>query len=201
MSPTLLRERPPTALRQYDAPVSAAELREVSPAEAAFVAGDESALRQAYDDHGSMIYTFCSRALGPERAHDVTQEVFLSAWRARDRFDPVKGNLAAWLTGIAKNRIIDSIRSEKRHSDRRAPESTEDLGREGAAETTGDRLLVADALRTLPERPREILTLHYFEDLTHPEIAARTNLPLGTVKSDIRRGLARIRAHMEHQNV
>jgi RNA polymerase sigma factor (sigma-70 family) len=198
---TTFLERPPAEPLHYDAVVNMAEMNGVPAADAAFVTGDESALRQAYDAHGSMIYTFCSRALGPERAHDVTQEVFLSAWRARQRFEPSKGNLAAWLTAIAKNRIIDSIRSEKRHSDRRAPESTEDLGREGEAETTGDRLLVADALRTLPERPRKILTLHYFEGLTHPEISVRTNLPLGTVKSDIRRGLARIRAHMENQNV
>jgi RNA polymerase sigma factor (sigma-70 family) len=198
---TAFLERPPTEPLQYGVVVNLAATNGIPSADAIFATGDESALRQAYDAHGSMIYTFCSRALGPERAHDVTQEVFLSAWRARERFDPSKGNLAAWLTAIAKNRMIDSIRSEKRHSDRRAPESAEDLGREGEAETTGDRLLVADALRTLPERPREILTLHYFEDLTHPEIAARTNLPLGTVKSDIRRGLARIRAHMEHQNV
>ncbi|MFT5203734.1 MAG: RNA polymerase sigma factor (sigma-70 family) [Candidatus Aldehydirespiratoraceae bacterium] len=198
---TALLDGPPTESLQYDVFVNVAEMNGVPVADAAFVAGDDSALRLAYDAHGSMIYTFCSRSLGPERANDVTQEVFLSAWRARERFDPSKGNLAAWLTAIAKNRIIDSIRSEKRHSDRRAPESAEELGREGEAETTGDRLLVADALRTLAERPREILTLHYFEDLTHPEIAERTNLPLGTVKSDIRRGLARIRAHMEHQNV
>ena len=60
--------------------------------------------------------------------------------------------------------------------------------------------MVADALLTLPERARTILTLHYFEDLTHPQIAERTELPLGTVKSDIRRGLERIRRHLEVQH-
>ncbi len=72
---------------------------------------------------------------------------------------------------------------------------------ESEAEGLGDKMLVADALRALPERPRTILTLHYFEDLTHPQIAERTQLPLGTVKSDIRRGLERIRQHMEAQHV
>jgi RNA polymerase sigma-70 factor (ECF subfamily) len=181
--------------------VSAAEIRLVDEVDAAFARGDEDALRQAYDTHGSLVYTLCSRALGPERANDVTQEVFLSAWRARTRFDPAKGNLAAWLTGISKNRIIDAIRAEKRHSDRRAPEPTEELPTESEAEHLGDQMLVADALRILPERPRQILTLHYFEDLTHPQIAERTNLPLGTVKSDIRRGLARIRRYLEQQHV
>ena len=186
---------------RYAERVTAAEIRPVGDAEAAFARGDDDALRRAYDEHGRLIYTFCARSLGPERAHDVTQEVFLSAWKARDRFDPAKGNLAAWLTGIAKNRIIDAVRAEKRHSDRRAPESTDDMPDESETESLGDRLLVADALRTLPERSRTILTLHYFEDLTHPQIAERTQLPLGTVKSDIRRGLARIRQHLEVHDV
>ncbi|GJM39204.1 MAG: RNA polymerase sigma factor [Acidimicrobiales bacterium] len=181
--------------------MNAAEIRIVDDVDATFAQGGDDALRRAYDAHGSLVYTLCSRALGPERANDVTQEVFLSAWRARERFDPAKGKLAAWLTGIAKNRIIDAIRAEKRHSDRRAPESTEELPTEGEAERLGEQMLVADALRTLPDRPRQILTLHYFEDLTHPQIAERTNLPLGTVKSDIRRGLARIRQHLEQQHV
>ncbi|MDW3218066.1 MAG: sigma-70 family RNA polymerase sigma factor [Acidimicrobiales bacterium] len=181
--------------------MSPAETRVVDEVDAAFARGGDDALRRAYDAHGSLVYTLCSRALGPERANDATQEVFLSAWRARDRFDPSKGNLAAWLTGIAKNRIIDAIRAEKRHADRRAPESSDELPTESDTESLGDRMLVADALRSLPERPRQILTLHYFEDLTHPQIAERTNLPLGTVKSDIRRGLARIRQHLEQQHV
>jgi RNA polymerase sigma-70 factor (ECF subfamily) len=181
--------------------VSTADVRVVGDADAAFARGDDDAVRLAYAEHGRLIYSFCSRALGPERANDVTQEVFISAWKARDRFDPGKGNLAAWLTGIAKNRIIDAVRAEKRHSDRRAPESTEGLPSESEAEAVGDRMLVADALRSLPERPRQILTLHYFEGLTHPQIAERTQLPLGTIKSDIRRGLERIRQHMEEQHV
>lgn len=192
-----IRDQP---ARGYAQTVSAAEIRVVDDVDAAFAGGDDDALRRAFDAHGSLVYSLCARAIGPERANDVTQEVFLSAWRARERFDPSKGNLAAWLTGITKNRIIDAIRAEKRHSDRRAPESSDELPTEGEAEQLGDRMLVADALRQLDERPRTILTLHYFEDLTHPQIAERTNLPLGTVKSDIRRGLARIRQYMEQQH-
>jgi len=203
MTATLTRpEQQQVSHDGYAVVVSAAEIRVVGDADAAFVRGDDDALRRAYDQHGSLIFTFCSRALGPERAGDVTQEVFLSAWRARDRFDPTKGNLAAWLTGIAKNRIIDSVRAEKRHSDRRAPESAADAGViQADTDSLGDKMLVADALRTLPERSRTVLALHYFEDLTHPEIADRTELPLGTVKSDIRRGLERIRQHLEAQHV
>ena len=187
--------------RHYYGGVSAAEIRVIDDVDTAFERGDDDALHQAYDAHGKLIYNFCSRAIGPERAHDVTQEVFLSAWRARARFDPTRGNLAAWLTGIAKNRIIDSVRSEKRHSDRRAPEPADSLSTESETEMLGDQMLVADALRTLPHRSRTVLTLHYFHDLTHPQIAEQTQIPLGTVKSDIRRGLDRIREHLEVQGV
>jgi len=164
------------------------------------VRGDDDALRRAYDEHGRLVYSFCAKSLGSERAKDVTQEVFLSAWRARDRYNPEKGRLGAWLMAIARNRVIDNVRSEKRHSDRRADEDTIELSTEAEVERTSDQMLVADALRELPERSREVITLAYFHDLTHPQISERTNIPLGTVKSDIRRGLARIRRHLEAQH-
>ena len=62
----------------------------------------------------------CRRALGPDAANDVTQEVFVSAWKGRAQFDPARGNLAQWLVGITKRRIIDHLRSEGRHANRRA---------------------------------------------------------------------------------
>jgi RNA polymerase sigma-70 factor (ECF subfamily) len=179
--------------------VTTAEVPVGHDVECAFVRGDDDALRRAYDEYGRLVYSFCARSLGAERAKDVTQEVFLSAWRARERYNPQKGRLGAWLMGIARNRVIDNVRSEKRHSDRRADEDAVHLCTEAEVERTSDQMLVADALRELPERSREVIMLAYFHDLTHPQIAERTNIPLGTVKSDIRRGLARIRRHLETQ--
>lgn len=184
----------------YSRRVTAAEAPAFDEVEVAFASGDDHALRLAYDAHGRMIYGFCARSLGPERAKDVTQDVFVSAWKARHRYDPAKGRLGAWLMAITRNRIIDNVRAEKRHSDRRADEDSVELRTDAEVDTTGDKMLVADALLALPERAREVITLAYFHDLTHPQIAERTNIPLGTVKSDIRRGLARIRQHLENQN-
>ena len=185
---------------RYDRRMTTAEVPVGHDVETAFVRGDDDALRRAYDEYGRLVYSFCARSLGSERAKDVTQEVFLSAWRARERYNPDKGRLGAWLMGIARNRVIDNVRSEKRHSDRRADEDSVELSTEAEVERTSDQMLVADALRELPERSREVIMLAYFHDLTHPQIAERTNIPLGTVKSDIRRGLARIRRHMETQH-
>lgn len=197
-----LTELPPPVQRatRYSLCVTAAQTPIGHNVETAFVRGDDNALRLAYDAHGRMVYGFCARSLDPERAKDVTQEVFVSAWKARHRYDPGKGRLGAWLMAIARNRIIDNVRSEKRHSDRRADEDSVDLSTEAEVDATSDKMLVADALRQLPERAREVITLAYFHDLTHPQIAERTNIPLGTVKSDIRRGLARIRQHLENQH-
>jgi RNA polymerase sigma-70 factor (ECF subfamily) len=179
--------------------VSTAEVRAVDPVEEMFAAGDDTALRSAYDAHGSLIYSFCRRTLDDERAKDVTQEVFVSAWRSRHRFDASRGTLAGWLTAIAKNRIIDNVRSEARHST-----SSVEPGELATPHDTphdvdriGDRMLVADALTALPERSRTVIELAYFGDLTHVQVAEQLGLPLGTVKSDIRRGLTSIRHHLE----
>jgi RNA polymerase sigma-70 factor (ECF subfamily) len=170
----------------------------IAPLDAAFAAG-EADLRSVYEQHGGLVYGICRRALDEHAAKDVTQEVFVSAWKARDQYDPERGALGAWLVGIAKRRIIDHLRSERRHADRRAAEPVEHTDPDGEVELgrTIDRMVVADALRALPDRARQVITLAYIDGLTHHEITDQTGLPLGTVKSDIRRGLTRIRACLE----
>jgi RNA polymerase sigma factor (sigma-70 family) len=164
----------------------------------AFASG-EADLKQAYDAHGSLIYAICRKALGESSAAEVTQDVFVSAWKARQQFDPSRGALSAWLVGIAKRRIVDHVRRERRHSDRRA-DAIDDppaAPQEQDVERVADRVALGHALSRLPERPREVITLAYVEGFTHQEIATRTGLPLGTIKSDIRRGLLTLRDHLE----
>jgi RNA polymerase sigma-70 factor (ECF subfamily) len=167
----------------------------------AFATGDAD-IRDAYQAHGRLVYSICRRSLDAEAAQDVTQEVFVSAWRGRAQFDPGRGSLAAWLVGITKRRIIDHVRSERRHADRRAAEATDapDTDTETNVDRISDRVVVVEALRSLPDRTREIIELAYLHDYTHHDIAERTGVPLGTVKSDIRRGLLRIRDLMESTN-
>ena len=194
--------RPPlTWPRRYPFGVATNLPTAVDGLDTAFASG-RAPLRDAYDAHGSLVYSICRRALDEHAAKDVTQEVFVSAWRGRHQFDPERGTLAGWLVGITKRRIIDHLRSERRHADRRSEElhETPDHQAEPAVDRTVDRMVVADALRQLPKRTREIIELAYVHDLTHHDIAERTGVPLGTVKSDIRRGLLRIRDQMESTN-
>lgn len=177
------------------------EVSAVDDVEASFVAGEDDALRRAYDAHGRLVYTLCRRSLGSDLASDVTQEVFAAGWFARHQYDPSRGSLGGWLVGIARNKIIEHLRAQGR---RPSTVETPPSGLPAAltvAEIEGlaDRLLLADALAQLPDRPKRLIELAFFEQLTHPEIAKRCDLPIGTVKSDIRRGLARMRRHLERK--
>lgn len=165
--------------------------------EKAFARGDDNALRAAYEQHAGLVYTLCRRALDESRAKDVTQEVFISAWKSHRRYDPGKGTLAGWLIAIAKNRIIDNVRAERKHSERRSREDFGAVAVEADVERIGDALMIAEALRCLSDRARKVISMHYFEDLTLRQIAERTSSPLGTVKSDLRRGLSQMRRQLE----
>lgn len=168
---------------------------------AALAAGDESALRAAYDLHGKLVYSFCRRSLGPERAADATQEVFLAAWRSRARYRPESGSLPGWLLGIARYKVIDILRSDGRAPLPRdltgSSDSDTQLSEEADVTRTAEQMLLADAISKLPERAQTMVRLAFFEDLTHTQISERCDVPLGTVKSDIRRSLERLRRHLE----
>ncbi|WP_419919536.1 sigma-70 family RNA polymerase sigma factor [Candidatus Poriferisocius sp.] len=165
--------------------------------EKAFSRGEEGSLRAVFDQYGSLVYTFCCRTLDESRAKDVTQEVFISAWRSHQSYEPARGALAAWLVSIAKNRIIDNVRSEQRHARHRSHEETAGVTSDEQVEAIGDRLMVAEALNLLSERARQVVKLHYFEGLTHSQIADQLCLPLGTIKSDLKRSLSIIRDYLE----
>lgn len=163
-----------------------------------FVAGDEAALKAVYDHHQRLVHSFCRRTVGVDRAADVTQEVFLAAWRSRTRFDASAGSLTGWIMGIARFKAVDALRADSRRPSTADDELVADLT------TTADRMddlalrmLLADSLQQLPERARKMVELAFFDDMTHAEIAEWTGQPLGTVKSDIRRGLERLRRHLE----
>jgi RNA polymerase sigma factor (sigma-70 family) len=163
-------------------------------------AGDETALRVAYERHGSAVLYLAQRLLGNRAdSEDVTQMTFVAAWTGRDSFDPQRGTMLGWLLGIARRKAIDRLRSAAREQ-----RTTETVQAQPTApevdetpERIVDRLVVADELGRLPDEQRRTLELAFFDDLTHPQIATVTGLPLGTVKSHIRRGMANLRRRWE----
>ena len=168
-----------------------------------FAAGDEQALAWAYERFAGQVHGMAVRAFGPgPDAEDVTQQVFVSAWTGRAGYRPDQGPLPAWLVGICRHKIADTWARQDRQ--RRAAEAAMSEAR-SAPSTTGpqvdatvaDRVLLLGELEQLGQPQRGIIELAFFEDLTHTQIADRTGLPLGTVKSHIRRTLERLRSRLE----
>jgi RNA polymerase sigma-70 factor (ECF subfamily) len=171
----------------------------------AFAEGDEWALEEAYRRWGALIHTVARRATGNSHdADDVAQAVFVSAWRGRHRYSPDRAALPAWLLGITKRRIADhwDARSrEQRRIEAAGHASTAVPQTEESVEQVADRVLIADELSRLDQPQRQIMELAFFDDLTHHQIAERLTLPLGTVKSHIRRSLIRLRGRLEVDGV
>ncbi len=165
--------------------------RDIAMIEATFAAGGRSALGEAYRLYGSLVHTYCVRSVGATSAADVTQEVFVSAWRAQHRYDAARGTLAGWLIAIAKYRCVDHWRKRREQPVADHPQADGPAGPD-EFEQLADRLVLDDALSLLPERQRTVVELAHLDGLTHEQIADRTGLPIGTVKSDLRRSIPRL---------
>jgi RNA polymerase sigma-70 factor (ECF subfamily) len=177
--------------------VAAADGEDDAALARAWPTGGDAAMRRVWERYGTLVHTYCVRAIGDrDLAADCVQETFVSAWKSRDRFDPSRGSLPAWLIGIARHRVHDAYRSRARTPAPRlagGDDTNGAAGTEPETEHVVERLLVADALRTLAPRPRQVVELAFYAGLSQSEIAERLEVPLGTVKSDMRRALLRLR--------
>jgi RNA polymerase sigma factor (sigma-70 family) len=200
----LSRPRQATAA-PYGREVAPPPAPEPSDAEVArrFCAGDESALAVAYQRWAGQVHGMAVRALGsgPD-AEDVTQQTFVAAWTGRARYSADSGPLPAWLVGICRHKIADTwakLERQRRSAEAAAADARAHpgTGSEGLDGAVADRVLLLGELNRIGQPQRRIIELAFFEDLTHTQIADRTGLPLGTVKSHIRRTLERLRNRLE----
>lgn len=166
-----------------------------------FRAGHEDALGEVYDRWSALVHTYALRALGDTHdAEDVTQQVFVAAWRSRETMTPGPSTFPAWLLGIARHKISDARAARARDArrlDAVAAVTVPDETTDGDDALVPDRLVVRQAVDEMGEPRRTILLLAFWQDLTHADIAASTGLPLGTVKSHLRRGLTQLHRTLE----
>ncbi len=166
---------------------------------------DREAFARLFDHFGPRLNGFllrqgCDAAL----AEEIVQDTLTTLWRKAELFDPSKSSLSTWLYRIARNRRIDLARRDR--SDRIDPE---DPILHPAPQAEPDRLMDAQqreealrlALDSLPDEQLSLVKLAFFEGLSHAQVAERTGLPLGTVKSRIRLAFSRLRRVLEADGV
>lgn len=160
---------------------------------------DQEAFGLFYDRFGPVLFSLCLRILRDRRdAEDVLQEVFIQVWRDAARFDESRASIRAWLFTIARSRALDRYRSRKVTTDRIVETDTlEENAAVAGAEADGlKRRDILQQMAKLSEPERNVLNLAYYEGLTQEEIAARLEVPLGTIKSRARAGLSKLRAFL-----
>jgi RNA polymerase sigma factor (sigma-70 family) len=165
-----------------------------------FRAGDEGGLEALYRRWSPLVFTMALRALGDRSdAEDATQRTFVSAWGSRATYDPDRAAVSTWLVAIARHRIADvrETRARVAAAQRELERLTDPEALVVPEIDLGDRLLLADELGRLEPDARTVMRLAFYDDLTHDQIARRLGMPLGTVKSHIRRSLTRLRARLE----
>ncbi|WP_157416312.1 ECF RNA polymerase sigma factor SigK [Agromyces allii] len=165
----------------------------------ATASGDREAFGLLYDATSARVFGLVRRLLvDAAQAEEVTQDVFLEAWQTAARFDPERGSAIPWLLTLAHRRAVDRVRASQSSRERDLKAGIRDLDVPvdevaEAAEIAIEHEKVAEALTRLSPAQRECISLAYYGGCTQSEIAARLEVPLGTVKTRLRDGMIRLR--------
>jgi RNA polymerase sigma-70 factor (ECF subfamily) len=168
--------------------------------------GDQQAFAEVYDATSRTVFGIVLRVLRDRaQAEEVTQEVFVDAWRQAKRFDATRGSATSWLNTIAHRKAVDRVRSVERstardqqHFERETRLPEPDVSDLVVSRDEGRR--VRDALRLLPEAQRTALELAYFDGRSQREVAEYLEVPLGTVKTRIRDAMKRLRTYLREES-
>lgn len=188
-------ERDPGRPRQD----SAETRRRLAELIAAVSGGDRAAFRRLYDLSARFVFGIVLAVLRDNGlAEDVAQEVYVTIWKRAVSFDRGRGNPLAWMAAIARNRAIDRLRSERARGFVAFTDEVPDIQDETPdGFVTVEALAVRRALTDLKPEFRQAVMLSYFQGYTHTELAAVLNVPVGTAKSWVRRGLAALKEALE----
>jgi RNA polymerase sigma-70 factor (ECF subfamily) len=170
---------------------------------------EADALGRFYDLTLGRVYGLILRVVrNPSDAEEVVGDLYLQVWDKAGQYCPERGSVIAWLKTLAWSRAVDRQRRDRRFGQEQPlhPEGDEDaytqcegLTVEQAAEAWSSSRAVQAAFARLSDIQKQILTMAFHEDMTHQDIAALTRLPLGTVKSHARRGLASLRQALQSE--
>lgn len=168
---------------------------------ARIAAGDGDAVQECMDRYGGLVWSL-ARRMAPTVAEDAVQEIFIELWKSAGRFDPNKASEKTFIATIARRRLIDRLRRQGRRPQMRSlpepdeptpePSVDEHLVIERGAEARS----AARYLNVLRPEQRKVIRLSVVEGMSHSEIADATGLAIGTVKSHIFRGLAKVRTRL-----
>lgn len=156
---------------------------------------DQSAMAELFDRYSRLVYSISLRVLKePSLAEDVMQEVLMQVWRSPGGFISQRGSLGAWLAVVARNRSIDVLR-RRAHQEPLESLTVAEQPRSMMRSVEDELLMnqVRSVVMQLPEDQQNSLQMAYFDGMSHSEIAERTGIPLGTVKTRIRAGLSAVR--------
>jgi RNA polymerase sigma-70 factor (ECF subfamily) len=161
--------------------------------------GSRDALAEAFSRWSPLVHALALRSLGdPQDAEDVTQQVFISAWQGRHTLRPDQGSLAGWLVGITRNRIADVARQRFRMVRNTTAVASATAPDRGVTwdDDVASRVLLTYELAELGDPRATVLRMAFIEDRSREEIAQTLGIPVGTVKSHIRRGLLHLRSRL-----
>lgn len=160
-------------------------------------AGDPRAAEECLDRYGPLVWSLARRhSRVASEAEDAVQEIFLALWKNASRFDPAKASEATFVTMLARRRLIDLHRHKERRPESKTVEPEFDLMpdlRSGEVEARAEAHQVGRVIERLKPKEREAVALSVYQGMSHSEISTHMQIPLGTVKTYIRRGLTRVR--------
>lgn len=181
--------------------MSAASSHALNPLMRSVASGNRGALAELYNHTSAKLFGICLRVLGSEaEAEEVLQEVYLTVWNKAGRFDAGKVSPITWLAVLARNKAIDRLRIRRLATD--PIESASEVRDDNPSalevlESAQEQQRLAGCLDELDDQQRAMIRSAFLDGATYPELAEREGVPLGTMKSWIRRGLLRLRGCLQ----